>query len=73
MPKPIQDAPTILRRNQVQSRTGLPRSTLYDKIKSGEFPAPISLGVHSVGWLESEISAWIESCVQQSRAKRSAV
>lgn len=49
---------TILRRNDVERATGLPRSTLYAKIASGDFPKPIRLGVRAVGWLEQDISAW---------------
>ena len=44
----------------VKSRTGLARSTIYDLIKKGRFPPPIHLGQRSVGWIESELSAWIE-------------
>ena len=36
--------PAILRRPQVQQRTGLSRSTLYQYIKDGEFPKSIALG-----------------------------
>lgn len=57
----------ILRRKQVESRVGLSRSTIYDRIKAGTFPAPISLGAKAVGWLESDISAWIASRIQESR------
>lgn len=49
---------TILRRHDVERLTGLPRSTIYDKIAKGEFPQPIKLSMKSVGWLESEIAAW---------------
>lgn len=52
-------APTILRRLQVQQRTGLSRSTLYQYIQDGLFPRPVSLGARAVGWLESEVTAWI--------------
>lgn len=48
----------ILRRNEVERVTGLPRSTLYDKIASGEFPKPIRLGARAVGWLEADIADW---------------
>lgn len=57
----------ILRRRQVEARTGLPRSTLYAKIACGEFPKQIQLGVKSVGWLESEVSAWLTRQVEGSR------
>lgn len=57
----------ILRMPNVKSRTGLSRSTIYAMIKDNRFPKYISLGARSVGWLESEIDAWIESRVNASR------
>lgn len=69
--------PAILRRRQVEQRTGLARSTLYQYIKDGDFPAPVQLGPRAVGWLESDISAWIAARVKSARpaecAGRSAV
>ena len=59
MAEQLKTALTILRRNQVEVRTGLPRSSLYDRIKRGDFPAPIPLGARSVGWLEHEVDAWL--------------
>jgi prophage regulatory protein len=52
-------SPVILRLPAVKARTGLSRSTIYQRIQHGEFPPPYSLGGRSVGWLESEISGWI--------------
>ena len=49
----------ILRRRQVEERTGLSRSTLYHYIKIGHFPKPTPLGPRVVGWLESEVNSWI--------------
>lgn len=64
----VQTAPTtILRRKQVEARTGLARSTIYDRVKAGTFPAPISLGEKAVGWIESEIDAWLNARIQESR------
>lgn len=40
---------TILRRKQVEARTGLSRSTIYERIKAGTFPAPVSIGAKAVG------------------------
>ena len=57
----------ILRRAEVQARTGVSRSGIYAAIKAQTFPAPVKLGVRAVGWLESEIDAWIEARVQDSR------
>ena len=58
----------ILRLKQTKERTGLSRSTLYALIKDGKFPTPISLGARAVGWLSSDIDAWIEARVKASRA-----
>lgn len=60
--------PSILRRKQVVARTGLARSTIYDYIKAGTFPAPIRLGEKAVGWVESEIDAWIAARIESRKA-----
>ena len=52
---------SILRRQQVQARTGLSRSTIYDRMSKGTFPKAVSLGARSVGWFESDIDSWLES------------
>ncbi len=57
----------ILRRPDVQARTGLSRSALYDAIKKGLFPKPIKLTERAVGWAESAISQWIDSRIQGSK------
>ena len=57
----------ILRLNEVTARTGRSRSSIYADIERGEFPKPIKLGLRAVGWLDSEIEAWIQSRIEQSR------
>lgn len=59
---------TILRLPDVREKTALSRSTIYNKIKSGDFPQPISLGERAIGFVESEIDDWIESRIAKSRA-----
>ena len=51
----------ILRLPQVKARTGKGRTSIYNGVKNGTFPAPIALGPRSVGWLDSSITDWIES------------
>jgi len=66
IPSPI----VVLRRKQVEARTGLSRSSIYDKLNpksprhDATFPIQVRLGSDAVGWLESEINAWILSRVQ---------
>ncbi len=45
----------------IKTRVGLSKATIYKMIKAGQFPAPKQLGARSVGWLESDIQAWIDS------------
>ena len=63
----MQQINSILRRKQVESRTGLSRSTIYLRIKEGSFPKPISLGARAVGWLELEIEEWLDHQIKRSR------
>jgi prophage regulatory protein len=51
----------IVRLNSVVVRVGLSKATIYKMIKAGLFPAQKHLGARSVGWLASDITAWIES------------
>ena len=64
----VQAVPTtILRRKQVEARTGLARSTIYQHVREGTFPTPISLGAKSVGWIEAEVNAWLTAKIDDSR------
>ena len=55
---------SILRRKEVEARTGLSRSTIYLRIQERAFPRPINLGGRAVGWLENEIEEWLEARVE---------
>lgn len=59
---------TILRLPAVKALTGLSRSAIYSRISDGTFPKQVPLGSpRAVGWLESEIDAWIKQQVEYSR------
>ena len=51
----------FIRLKEVIDRTGLARATIYKYMVEGEFPKSVSLGGRSVGWVESEVEAWIDS------------
>lgn len=51
----------ILKRPEVEARTGLSRSTLYAMMADGQFPKSVKLSLRAVGWVESEITSWLES------------
>ena len=64
-------AHNILRLPQVKAKSGLPTSGIYKRISEGAFPKQINLGGRTVGWLESDIDAWIDKRLAISRALRS--
>lgn len=49
----------LLRRRDVEQKTGKSRAAIYADIRSGTFPEPIPIGINSVAWLEAEIDQWI--------------
>lgn len=45
----------------------LSRSTIYRLIANNDFPKPIPLGSKSIGFLSSEVIAWKEQRIANSR------
>lgn len=66
-------ATVILRRRQVEARTSLSRSAIYDRLDPNSprydatFPRQVKLGNSSVGWLESEVEMWLATRTRPSR------
>jgi len=57
----------LLRLPDVLRRVGWGRSTLYMRVKSGEFPQPIALGPRARAWISSEVDHWIQQKIKQAR------
>ena len=53
----------FIRWPQVKAATGLSRTTVWRLEKAGQFPRRRLLGAKSVAWLQSEISAWMQTRV----------
>lgn len=60
---------TLLRLPQVLALTGRGRTSTLDDVKAGTFPRPIKVGAASC-WLHSEVQAWIERRIRESRGGR---
>lgn len=54
----------IQKRARVQERTGLSCSGIYAEMAKGRFPKPVKLSARSVGWVSTDIDAWINSRVK---------
>lgn len=60
----------ILRLPEVIKVTGRSRSSIYAGIKDGSFVQPIKIGRRSIGFLEAEVSEWLETKIQESRLEK---
>ena len=51
----------LLRREEVETRCGLARSSIYRLMRSGQFPEPVKVGPRAVRWPASEIEEWLNA------------
>lgn len=63
---------TIIDLARVTAKTTLGRSTVYAYMKAGKFPSPVQVSARRVGWVESEVDAWVEARVRESREAKPA-
>ncbi|WP_419166415.1 helix-turn-helix transcriptional regulator [Candidatus Palauibacter sp.] len=54
----------ILRTPEVLELTAISRTTLWRRVRSGDFPPPLKLGgpdSKAVGWRRDDVEAWLDS------------
>jgi prophage regulatory protein len=49
----------LLKRSEVVALTGLSRSTIDRKVRTGTFPAPLRISQRRVAWRASEVLTWL--------------
>lgn len=57
----------FIKRQEVESITGLSCTEIYRRIAAGAFPKQVTLGPKSVVWIEAEIMAWCDARIAESR------
>lgn len=55
----------VLRPKEVIKEYGLSRTTIWRKEQDGTFPKKVRLGARAVGWLKSDLDAWLQSLKDQ--------
>ncbi|MFS2162497.1 helix-turn-helix transcriptional regulator [Variovorax sp. Varisp62] len=55
--------------SEVLEITAMSRSTLYNKLRAGEFVRPVETSLRSVRFLESEVRNWIAQLVEERDRK----
>lgn len=58
-----QVADALLRLRTVEAITGLSRSTIYAKLKAGEFVKPVRLGARCTRFRAGDVQAWLAAQV----------
>ena len=56
--------PAILRTSAVLALIGLSRTSLWRRVRAGDFPAPVRLGgkgSRAVGWRREDVEGWLEA------------
>lgn len=59
----------IIRLKEVMLLTGLSKSSIYRYADGKAFPQAVSLGGRSVGWVESEITQWLQGRMNERRGE----
>ena len=60
----------LLRIREVCRRTGMSRTTVYDRISKGAFPKPLHLSSRLVVWPSYDVDEWINRTITQLRGKQ---
>ena len=55
----------IMRRDEVERKTGFKRAHIYNLMKEGKFPQAKRIGLRAVGWDSLEIERWVSERLAQ--------
>ena len=58
----------LLNIQDLTERLGMGRTTIFTKVRNGQFPQPIRFGSKCSRWKESEITAWVEAAAAARKA-----
>ena len=68
---PNNDRPALadrfLAKPEVLRIAGFSAATLWREVQAGRFPAPVPISANRVGFLESEVRAWLHKTVESAR------
>ena len=58
---------SIIRLPKVKARTALGRTTIYERVRHGTFPAPIKLAENTTAWRVDDIDKWAAARIEASQ------
>ena len=63
----MESTESLMRLRDVEAKTALRKSKIYQMVKDGDFPAPIALTTKSKAWIGSEVNGWVRDKIAASR------
>ena len=58
----------LIRRKEVQAKTGLGASSIYAMMQQGTFPKAVNISERRVAWIESDVDSWIAERISSHKA-----
>ncbi|MBA1298150.1 helix-turn-helix transcriptional regulator [Pseudomonas carnis] len=59
----------FIKRQEVESITGLSCTEIYRRVAADNFPKQVTLGPKCVVWIEAEVLAWCDARIAESRGE----
>lgn len=66
---PAEQPRRFIKLREVKAQTTLSTSEIYRRIAAGTFPRQVMLGPKSAVWIETEVLAWCEARITESRGE----
>ena len=57
----------LIRFPSVLNQVGLGRTSVYEKIKAGDFPKPIHIGARAVAFDSEAVDKWVEKTIEEGK------
>ena len=57
----------LIRLPSVLNQVGLGRTSVYEKIKVGNFPKPIHIGPRAVAFDSEAVDKWVEKTIEEGK------
>ena len=58
----------LIRRQEVQAKTGLGASSIYAMMQQGTFLKAVNISERRVAWIESDVDQWINERIASHKA-----
>lgn len=65
--RPVVPRDRLIRMSEVETLTGLGKTSIYELMKAGKFPRSIRLHARLVAWPETTVLSWIQSRIQEGQ------